>query len=613
MALIDNNRPAKTYRPPEPKPEVKKAKTEPAKTKTEASKAKETPTQAKQKADSFVSDKSLKNFTSSAQKDIKSFAKNLKAAVTTNKDGSVTRSLEKTGGKTTRNQELTTSKGLLGDSKVKYTNTSKTDNSETKNTYNAQRDVFGRTQSTHQRESTVEKGDTKTTRSSTQAKDVFGNQKTTRGQTKTVKDGDNSQTTSKSTTTDNRGNKLKSESSSSTVKNDKTTTTRSSSSSSGTERSTTSTATYADGKFKLGGSVDTKTQSYNKQSTYSKETEVKKSSADKGFEQKTKGSKLDYAQKGGDMLAGAGAQKTLAEGKFDHSVSSKNLVKDPNSFVGARAGVSGNGKVTLGTDGLTATGHAEAKAGVYAETHGGVDGKYGSASYSAQAKAEAKASADGSAKINANGVDAEAHLKAGVSVEASATGHAETKSVKVAGVDVKASADGTVRASAEAEAHADGKVKVTRNPPTAVAEGSVGASAVAKVEGNVTASAGPFSVHASAYASAGAEAKASGTIGYEDGKIKIGGSLGAAIGLGAGGSAEVDIDVKQLGQMAKNEIKSIPGAQTAINTAKTVEHAVVDTAKNVEHKVADTAKNVEHKVADTVHHAASSVKHFFGF
>jgi hypothetical protein len=68
----------------------------------------------------------------------------------------------------------------------------------------------------------------------------------------------------------------------------------------------------------------------------------------------------------------------------------------------------------------------------------------------------------------------------------------------------------------------------------------------------VTFSAGPFSVVASAYASAGAEARASGIIGFEDGKLKIGGSAGAALGIGGGASATVEIDVAQIGQMAKN-------------------------------------------------------------
>jgi hypothetical protein len=59
-------------------------------------------------------------------------------------------------------------------------------------------------------------------------------------------------------------------------------------------------------------------------------------------------------------------------------------------------------------------------------------------------------------------------------------------------------------------------------------------------------------VVANVYGSAGAEARATGIIGYQDGKFKIGGSVGAALGLGAGGGATVEVDVRQIGEMAKN-------------------------------------------------------------
>jgi hypothetical protein len=147
---------------------------------------------------------------------------------------------------------------------------------------------------------------------------------------------------------------------------------------------------------------------------------------------------------------------------------------------------------------------------------------------------------------------------------------------------------------------------VTRNPPTAIAEGTVGASAVAKVEGEVKASAGPFSVKASAYASAGAEAKASGVVGYEDGKIKLGGSLGAAVGLGAGGSATVEVDVKQIGQMAKNTADVNHDGKLDLNDAKAAAKGVKDT---VVHAAATTVNAVK----DTAKSAAKKVAGWFGF
>ena len=137
-------------------------------------------------------------------------------------------------------------------------------------------------------------------------------------------------------------------------------------------------------------------------------------------------------------------------------------------------------------------------------------------------------------------------------MEAEITARAQTQSVTFLGTELNAGVEGHAKVTAEAKAEATGTVKITRNPPTAIARGTAGASAVAKAEGEIKLSAGPFSVVGSAYASAGAEARASGVIGYEDGKFKIGGSAGAALGLGAGAGVTVEIDVRQIGQMAKN-------------------------------------------------------------
>jgi len=189
---------------------------------------------------------------------------------------------------------------------------------------------------------------------------------------------------------------------------------------------------------------------------------------------------------------------------------------------------------------------------VYAESSGRVSGRYGEASYDARAKAEVKASVDANGRLDLNGLDASVNLRVGASVEAEVTGRAATKSVTISGVEVDASVEGHARASAEAVAEATGTVQITRNPPTAIVKGEAGASAVAKIEGEVRFGAGPFAVAASGYASAGAEARASGVIGYEDGKLKLGGSLGAALGVGLGGSATVEVDVRMMGQMAKN-------------------------------------------------------------
>ncbi|HEX8539332.1 MAG TPA: hypothetical protein VF664_17830, partial [Cystobacter sp.] len=151
------------------------------------------------------------------------------------------------------------------------------------------------------------------------------------------------------------------------------------------------------------------------------------------------------------------------------------------------------------------------------------------------------------------------------------------KSVKVAGVDVNASVEGKVRASAEVSAEAEGTVKVTRNPPTAIAEGS-----------------------------AGAEAKATGVIGYEDGKLKIGGGLGAAVGLGAGASGTVEVDVKQLGQMAKNTAVKVADANGDGKLGVADAKAVVDGAR---HAVGGAVEGAKHAVND----AKDKVADLFGF
>jgi hypothetical protein len=223
-----------------------------------------------------------------------------------------------------------------------------------------------------------------------------------------------------------------------------------------------------------------------------------------------------------------------------------------NSYVGARYGVSGGQSVAFDGKAVDATYNRTATAGVYANASGAVKGRYGEASYEANAKAEATASVDAKAHLDSNGLTATVGAKAGVYVEATAHGSARTPGLTFAGTELYAAVDGTVHAAAQVQAEATGNVTITRHPPTAVVSGTAGVSAVAKVEGEIRASAGPFTIVGNAYASAGAEAKATGILGYEDGKLKIGGSIGAALGVGAGAGVTVEIDVGQIGEMAKN-------------------------------------------------------------
>jgi hypothetical protein len=561
MARINENR-SPSVKTSRPEPKSKAPSSSPSKPATKPSTP---PKQAKDGFDSgkkpagpqptnTVNSKAIQSFNSGAKNDIQRFATDSKKATgTVNKDGSVTRTSTSTSGNTTRTQELTTSKGKLGESNLKYATTSQTGGASIKNTYTAKTDVLGRPTASHEREAVYQHGDRTKTKTTNETTDHWGFNKRSETESTKIANGDNSTTTSKTHIKDSLGNEFDSKSKETVTKNGNTTVTQTQQSSKGKELTTNSSATYENGKLSISDSVDYKNTKFNNQKTYLRETEVKPSTQDSGFTQKSANDKLGIAQHGGDLLAGMGAKKEWKYEVPPEKMKENNILgNNPNSFVGTRNGYTGSQTFSVGADGVNATFNREAKIGAYAETKGSTTGKYGTASYDAYAKAEAKASVDAQGKLNANGLDASLNAKIGVSVEAQIHGKAETNSVKIGGVDVKASAEGTVRASAEASAEATGNVKVTRNPPTAIAEGTVGASAVAKIEGKVSASAGPFTINASAYASAGAEAKASGVIGYQDGKIKIGGSLGAALGVGAGGSVNVEVDVKQIGEMAKN-------------------------------------------------------------
>jgi hypothetical protein len=76
---------------------------------------------------------------------------------------------------------------------------------------------------------------------------------------------------------------------------------------------------------------------------------------------------------------------------------------------------------------------------------------------------------------------------------------------------------------------------VVLSASVAHADGKPGAFAGAKAKGEVKAGAGRL----------GGAAK----LGFQDGKLKLGSGLGAALGVGAGGKAQVEVDVSQLGKL----------------------------------------------------------------
>lgn len=558
--------------------------------------------------------KAVDEFSKTTQKAIESFGKSKNATTTTNRDGSTTRSRETERGNTKTATELTTKKGPLLESGVKYEKTTTKGKTETKDSFSVQADILGRKTTTQGTEVSKTRGDTTKTASRSTTKDEFAfgvtNTKTTTGNSTKVADGKKSTTSSTTVTKDARGNKLTVEENSTAVKSgkdDKTTTTKGTKTTSGSELNFTSGTKLEDGKFSYNRNADWKNGKA-AEASWNKEKELKP--ADKGFTQ-VKDDKLSKAQKAGDVLAEAGLKHDFINEKVDtlHKAPIEQFKEGETgnkTYVGADAGIRKETQLSIGSNGITGNYKREAVAGVYAQSAGKTSGKYGEAQYTAEAKAEAKASVTAKGKLDTNGLDLTVGARASASVEASVTGKATTKSVNVGGVPMNAGVEGSAKVSAEVAAEATGRVKVTRNPPTAIAEGTVGVSAVAKAEAEVKASAGPFSVKASVYASAGAEAKATGIIGYENGKLKIGGSAGAALGVGAGGAVAVEVDVKMIGDVAKN---------TAVAAGKAAHDAadVNNDGKLGLDDVGAAASKAKNAVSNTVSGAASKVKGWFGW
>ena len=557
-------------------------------------------------------------------------AENPNATSKTNRDGSVTKTLEQKGGNASLTQELTTKEksGLLGTEKFKYESTAKAGSRETKTSYAGSTDAFGRTDTSYSRSTkktigSMEDGGaleiSRTTGSSTNQVGKLALEKNTdtiaaKVTTGTSATDNTARSRSTSVATDNLGNKLVTNERSTKVTDDKVSTTTTVKTTSGSQVNVTNTAGLKDGKYVVGSSADWKSGK-TADASWNKEKELSK--PDKGFSQ-VADDKMSKAQKAGDLLAAAGLKKDLVKDKTDtlHSMDFKPGETGNKTFVGADAGTRSETQFSVGADGVTGNFKREAVAGLYAQSAGKTTGQYGEASYNAEAKLEAKASVSAKGKLDTNGLDVTAGARASASVEASISGKATTKPVTIAGVDMTAGVEGKARVSAEVAAEATGKVKITRNPPTAIAEGTVGVSAVAKAEAEAKVSAGPFAVKGSVYASAGAEAKATGVIGYENGKLRIGGSAGAALGVGAGGSVQVEIDVKMIGDAAVHTAQA--AGHAAVETGKAVGHAAVETGKAVVH-TAEVAGKAVHDAADINHDgkldandvkaAASNVSH----
>ena len=381
--------------------------------------------------------KLTKNFTNSKTADVNKLG-NGKGVSTLNKDGSQTTKLEKEHKGTKTEQELTTTRNkYTGETKLNFEETKTTGNRETETKLTAQRDILGRTTSTQSVSHEVKKGDLITKDSRSTSVDAYGNKKVTVGKETGVEKNGTTTTDATSTTRGAFNTKQTVVEKKTDVltkgsleameeghgKKGQVLTTTTSKSTTGTDFSLSSSKEFKDGTFTLKDSADWKKNSFNKEIGKEKQYELKDAKADTGFTQKNQSSKLDKAQKVGDLLGAAGLKKTVWEDKkFDTTGKPESFATPNSEFVGSRVGVRGEGKLTVGANGVEGTFKREAVAGLYAEKSGEAEGKYGKAGYQAQAKIEAKASFDAKGKLNANGLDVTVGAKVGVSAEASIKG-----------------------------------------------------------------------------------------------------------------------------------------------------------------------------------------------
>ncbi|MFZ5441117.1 MAG: hypothetical protein ACOZQL_14000 [Myxococcota bacterium] len=553
--------------------------------------------------------------------------KNQKAGETTkNTDGSVTKRRQTAQG----SKELTTREGKLLETTTEFRRSSTTKRgTQSESSFTDHTDMIGRRSTSYSRESVNAQGDRN---GRVQTHDVFGIDKDVRSRDTTRVDGNTTTSSNRVTTRDSLGNASTASDVTRVTEDGKSVITRNEQRARGSELTTRSSTTYENGRFTLSDGADWS----------------KRSSVDRSYLKETEFDSKPYTDKAdkitpwvGKVFRALGLEHEWSGAVSPDRMKETTLVSGAVGSVSTRVGIAGEQRLAINADGIQASFNREAKAGIYAQAADRVEGRYGTAEYTARAQAEAKASIDAQGRIDANGLDATVTARAGVSAEAEVTGRAATKSVTVGGVEFNAAADGRAKVSAEAVAEATGTVAIKRNPPTAIARGTAGASAVVKAEAEVKLSAGPFSVTGSAYASAGAEARATGVIGYEDGKLKIGGSAGAALGLGAGAGVTVEVDVRAIGEAAKGLADvnhdgklDLADVGAAAKKAATVATTVARTAARVADAnhdgkvdlrdvgaaagkaataVSNAASNVAHKAADVAHSAARKVAGWFGW
>ncbi len=566
------------------------------------------------------------DFKKTLPKEVDQLAKSKTATVKKNADGSEVRTKKTpTGGK-----EMKTAKGTLAQSSLKYSTTQTNKHgTRTDRTYDKNSDHLGRESSSWEKVTTSHKNGKDIEAVRVQSRDVFGVSKETNNTTTVGQKGDTHTTAIKAKSADSRGN-AETSSDVTTVKDDgRSVTTRNGRSTRGTDLTTRSETDWDGKKFSLSDGADWKrTNSFDK--SYLNEREYDASKI---------GEKADKAAgMFGKFWKALGIDEKWSSQVSPDQMKESTLFQNDHASVGTRVGISGDQSLAINGEGVQADFNRQATAGIYAESSGAVEGKYGTASYDASAKAEATAYVDARGTIDSNGLDATVTVGARASVEAEITGRAQTESITLGGHELHAAVEGHAKVSAEVAAEATGRVQITRDPLKAIAEGEAGISAVAKAEADITVSAGPFSVRANAYASAGAEARASGVIGFEDGKLKIGGSVGAALGLGVGGGVQIEIDVEQIKDIAIDTAKQVAdqngdgkigfddigaGLQNAGRVVSNVASAVHSAADqngdgrlgldDVSAGVRNVASAATSAVSNVVSGAASKVASWFGW
>lgn len=499
--------------------------------------------------------------------EVEKFKKQKAGETTKSNDGSVTKRRTTAKG----SKELTEREGKLLEHTTEYRRTSSTAKSQSENTFVDHSDMLGRRSLEQQKTTLSNNGDRHVT---VQSRDVFGIDKRAT-QTDSERTRGNTTTTRHSTTSrDSRGNASQSRDVTRVTTQGDTTVTRGRKDASGSELTTRSSTTYENGVFRLADQADWgKNKSLER--SFMKETE---------FDAKPYTDKADKVLPWvGKIFKALGLEETWESAVSPERMHETSLYSSDKASVATRVGITGGQSASIDHDGITGHFNREAVAGIYAEAQDHVSGKYGEAGYHATAKAEARASIDAQGRLDSNGLNATVNARVGASVEATIDASAATRSVTIGGVEMNAGVDGHARASAEAVAEATGTVQITRDPPTAIAQGTAGASAVAKVEGEIKLHAGPFSVVGNAYASAGAEARASGIIGYQDGKLKLGGSLGAALGVGAGAGVTVEVDVAAIGEAAKGLADVDGDGELGLGDVVAAGKKLVHVAENVTH------------------------------